>query len=149
MKLIPVALAAALAIPATLSAAPKGEEAFKAECSACHIAYPSGFMPMRSWTAIMSDLSNHFGEDASLDEATRAEIEAYLTSHAADTNGTPRWLKSVPETVTPLRITEFGWFTHEHGSRMKARVAADPTIGSMSNCAACHRGAERGFFDDD
>jgi diheme cytochrome c len=119
------------------------------ECSACHMAYQSGFLPTRSWKAIMGDLPNHFGEDASLDEASRAEIEAYLVATAADRNGrNPRWLQQIPQNVTPLRISELPWFRNEHGSRRVAQAKANPNIGSISNCAACHRGAERGNFGD-
>jgi len=111
------------------------------ECSACHIAYPPGFLPARSWVAIMGDLQNHFGENAQLDEATRAEIEAYLVGASASR------IRGVPDSVTPLRITELPWFTREHGEEVSPRMLKKAK--SMSNCAACHRGAERGYFEDD
>ncbi len=116
--------------------------ATKAECSACHTVYAPGFLPKRSWRAIMADLSNHFGEDASLDEATRSEIEQYLVSTAAEN---PR---GVDPATTPLRITDLAWFNSQHGSRARAYAAARPAIGTISNCTACHSGAERGQFGD-
>ena len=148
----PLILAALLAgLTATASQAQDSAEAlFKAECSACHMAYPAGFLPIRSWQAIMADLPNHFGEDASLTEDDRATIEAYLVANAADRNGRmPRWLKSLPDDAVPMRISELSWFTHEHGNRVANRIKTDPTIGSVANCVACHKGAERGYFDDD
>ncbi len=114
----------------------------KAECSACHIAYPAGLMTTQSWKAIMADLPNHFGEDASLDEATRKHIEDYLVANS------PRG-REVPADQVVLRISEQPWFRGEHGSRLAARAASNPKIGSISNCSACHRGAENGYFDDD
>jgi hypothetical protein len=149
MRSVTLGLLILATLPALASAAPKGEAAFRAECAACHIAFPANFLPKRSWSAIMADLPNHFGEDASLDAATKTEIEDYLQQNAADARGTPRWLKSLPATEAPLRISEFPWFQHEHGSRLIARAEADPAIGSISNCVACHKGAERGHFDDD
>jgi len=116
--------------------------ATKTECSACHTIYAPGFLPKRSWQAIMGDLGNHFGEDASLDEATRSEIELYLVAMSSDN---PR---GVNPASTPLRITELSWFNNEHGARARAAAAARPEIGTISNCTACHSGAERGQFGD-
>ena len=45
-----------LALPALgATLPPVNEEPTKTECSACHMAYPAGLMPARSWKAIMSD----------------------------------------------------------------------------------------------
>jgi len=137
----------ALALPAAPALAdddympPVTHPATAEECSACHMAYPAGFLPARSWQAIMGDLENHFGEDARLDEATRAEIEAYLVSKAA-----PR-VRGVAETAAPLRISELPWFKREHEDEVSRRMME--RAKSMSNCVACHKGAERGYFEDD
>lgn len=117
------------------------------ECSACHIAYQPGFLPVRSWTAIMATLGDHFGEDASVDEASRAEIEAYLVGNAADAGGSSRTLRGVDADATPLRISELPWFVREHEGEVSRTMMEKAK--SMSNCAACHTGAERGMFDDD
>ena len=126
-----------------------GQALHKGECSACHLAYQANFLPIRSWQAIMADLSNHFGEDASLSDAARTEIEAYLVANAADRKGrNPRWLKSIPADVVPMRISELSWFTHEHGSRVQNWLKNNPSAGSISNCVACHKGAEKGYYED-
>ena len=149
MTRITLAALLALALPLPALSESPAAALTKTECSACHIAYPAGFLPKRSWQAIMGNLSDHFGEDASLAEADRAAIETYLVANAADRNGrNPRWLRAIPQDVIPIRISELSWFTHEHGSRMQARAKGDPTIASMSNCIACHRGADRGIFED-
>ncbi len=122
-------------------------ETVKNECSACHMAYPPGLLPQRSWQALMGDLANHFGEDASLDEPVRKEIEDYLVANAADAGG--RSIRGLKADQTPLRISELPWFTREHGSKLIARAKSNPKIGSISNCAGCHRGAEQGYFEDD
>ena len=127
---------------------PVTHEATRTECSECHMAYPAGFLPQRSWTAIMTTLDDHFGENAMLDEARRAEIEAYLTANAADAGGkSSGLLRRVSPDETPLRISEMPWFVSEHRGEVSSRQM--DKAGSMSNCAACHRGAERGVFEDD
>ncbi|MGJ8586236.1 MAG: diheme cytochrome c [Marinosulfonomonas sp.] len=145
---------AALALVAAPVFASEGEymqpvthDATKAECSECHMAYPAGFLPQRSWTMIMATLDDHFGENATLDEASRAEIEAYLVQNAADAGGrSSGLLYRVAPDETPLRISEMPWFRSEHDGEVSSRKLKK--AGSMANCAACHRGADRGIFED-
>jgi len=114
--------------------------ATKEECSACHVAYAPGFLPERSWQAIMGNLTDHFGEDASLNDDLRLQITNYLTAMG------PKEINGLAADLVPLRISELPWFTREHGSRVLNRVAADPNIGTISNCTACHQRAEEGRF---
>lgn len=118
------------------------------ECSACHMAFQPAFLPMRSWKAIMADLPNHFGEDASLDEASRQEIEDYLVTYAGDALGRNRDVTRLSAGKTPLRITELYWWLDEHDADEVSKRAWD-RAGSKANCTACHRDAESGYYDDD
>lgn len=115
--------------------------AWKAECSACHMAYPPGLLPASSWNTMMGSLDKHFGTDASLDDATMKEILPFLEANAA------REPKKVSAEPT-LRITETAWFKHEH-DEISAITWKNPKIKSASNCAACHTQAEQGNFDED
>ncbi len=117
------------------------------ECSACHMAYQPIFLTQRSWKAIMENLGDHFGEDASLDDAVRQEIEDYLVANAGDARRPDKAGNSDQPPV--MRITELPWFNREHGRRARAYAKRHATIGSISNCAGCHRGAANGLFDDD
>lgn len=136
---------ALLALPAIATPAQAGRERFaiddptyRAECASCHVAYPPQLLPAQSWRALMRGLDKHFGSDASLDAKTAAQIEAYLAANAS-----PKGLTGTP----PLRISETAWFKREHdeiGSAVWQRKA----IGSASNCAACHRQADRGDFSE-
>ncbi len=152
-KLNILTLAAAIALPALAARADERipvitNEATKNECSACHMAFQPAFLPARSWKVIMRNLDNHFGEDASLDEATRKEIESYLVANAADRNGRTKWmLRGVGANDYVLRITEMPWWVREH--RYEVSQRAWDRAGSKANCTACHRGADRGWFDDD
>lgn len=119
----------------------------KKECGACHMAFPAGFLPQRSWEALMGNLKDHFGEDASLNAGSTAAIKDYLLANAADASGTARgFARGLAADQTPLRISELPRFKREHGTFSEARMKK---VGSMSNCAGCHRGAEQGYFDDD
>jgi cytochrome c553 len=120
--------------------------ATQTECGSCHMAYQPGFLPARSWKAIMGDLGNHFGENAQLDAATRTGIETFLVGNAADAATRPRPRDPAPG-ATPLRISALPWFVAEHGRKVSAAMKAK--AGSMANCTACHPGAAQGVFEDD
>jgi hypothetical protein len=121
---------------------PVQHAATQAECSGCHMVFPPQLLPAESWNAVMGNLKDHFGEDATVDAATAESIRGYLVANAMRSGG-------IDANNPPLRITEFRWFTQEHGKRLRAKVEADPKIGSFANCVACHKGAANGMFDDD
>jgi hypothetical protein len=126
------------AAPAAATAAPTAEETFVNECGACHLAFPAGFLPKRSWQAIMDGLSTHFGEDASLDAATAKVIADYLLADASDAidNNSPALRGLRPEDV-PMRITDTPYWKGVHGEVSSAAFAR-PNIKSPANCLACH-----------
>jgi len=118
------------------------------ECGACHMAFQPGFLPARSWSRMMDELADHFGEDASLPEDTRAIIRDYLATHAGDvvTAGRARkYMQWVAPGGTPQRMTENPDFLRKH--RFPDSVWKDPKVVTKSNCPACHQGAERGSYD--
>jgi len=80
-----LALAAGPSLAANMLYVPAGAKAkAERECSACHAFIPPQDEPMREWRDIMRSLPNHMGEDATLPERLRAEIEAYLVAYASD-----------------------------------------------------------------
>lgn len=121
-----------------------------AECGACHLAYPPGFLPERSWQAVMAGLERHFGENAALDPPTRAEIARFLAGNAADRNGSRRSATiaaSIAPGSVPLRITATRWFDAKH-DEIGATVWQRDTVASRANCGACHRTADRGDYSE-
>lgn len=94
------------------------------ECGSCHMAFGPGYLPAGSWRQMMDNLSNHFGEDASLADGQRQQITAYLESHAGGAGN------------AGLRITEQKWFTREHGFRLSSLFSRKAS--KLSDCAACH-----------
>ena len=115
--------------------------AYVQECGSCHVAYPPGLLPAASWGRLMSGLDRHFGTDASVDAAAAAEIGADHERYSASG-------KRARGASGGLRITESAWFVHEH-DEVPAAVWTRPAVKSPANCAACHRGAEQGDFDED
>jgi hypothetical protein len=154
--LAPVLLAFAIASAAHAeggaSLPPVDDPATLKECGACHIPYQPQMLPARSWRAIMADLGSHFGDNATLRDKIRAEIEAYLVANAADApvNMAYGWqfLRGIQPDTTPLRITQTGFWNRAHGEIPDA-VFADPRVKLRSNCLACHAGARQGQFGEE
>jgi len=114
---------------------------YQKECASCHMAYPAGLLPAGSWQHLMGTLDQHFGNDASLDAASASAITQYLTSNAGS-------YKRVSEMPPQDRITQSYWFTRKHDKHVNASTWSRPSIGSRSNCVACHQGAEQGNFNE-
>ncbi|MFA7383928.1 MAG: diheme cytochrome c [Desulfurivibrionaceae bacterium] len=120
------------------------------ECGACHLAYQPQFLPKRSWEKIMGALDTHFGDNAALDEATRAEILAYVVKNSAETSSAKvsrKILASLGSTEVPLRITETSYFKRKH-REVRAEVFKRKSIGSPANCGGCHVTAAKGDYDE-
>ncbi|CCQ75062.1 diheme cytochrome c [Magnetospira sp. QH-2] len=125
---------------------PVTHQATKDECGACHMAFQPGLLPADSWKAVMADLPNHFGEDASLPAETATEIEAYLVANAG-TNGF--WQRFTGGKEVTLRITDLPDWKHEHEEEVSPSAWTRADVGSKANCPACHKAAEKGYYDDD
>jgi len=139
-------------IAQTAGVAPVMSKAYKTECSACHFAYPAGFLPEQSWVKIMNNLDDHFGENAELNENTRSAIEQYLRGNAAEhvpNRFSRSILRSVDLDSPPLRITKTAYFQHKHREIPARMVRDNPKVRSFSNCVSCHSMAEQGSFDED
>ncbi len=119
------------------------------ECGACHMAFQPQFLPQRSWQAIMGNLSNHFGENAALPEATRAEIEAYMVTNASDgLTWKSGFAAGIPADQIPLRITELPKWKREH-REIGGAAFTSGKVKTPANCVSCHAAAASGFFEDD
>ena len=73
-------------------------------------------------------------------------IMAYLAENAADVAGSrfANWSRG----STPLRITEMSKFRHEHEELPRSVLSKNSQVKSLSNCIACHTGADAGSFDE-
>lgn len=120
------------------------------ECASCHIAYSPALLPQASWKKLMTGLDSHFGENASLDPATQADILRFLEINAADTGSSQighRVMQGMNAKDAPLRITETRWFVRKHDEVARSTWSRK-SVGSAANCAACHQKADQGRFDE-
>lgn len=115
------------------------DPAWKAECGACHLAYPPELLPAASWRKLMAGLDDHFGTDASVEADTAEHIRRFLETHAASHGKRAREMA--------LRITETRWFRKEH-REVPASVWKNPRVKSAANCAVCHARAEQGDYGE-
>ncbi len=124
---------------------------YKEECGACHMAYPAGLLPKKSWNKIMANLENHFDENAEVDTETGNSIKGYLAQYALGSKNsrkTKKMLRNFPKNKVPLRITELPYFIRKHDEIPSRMVKNNPKVGSFSQCQACHGGAESGDFNE-
>lgn len=124
---------------------------YKEECGSCHMAYPPGLLPARSWDKLMLELEDHFGENAELDTETQQAITKILLMNSADKSEyrrSKKFSRSINANDVPVRISEIPYFIHEHDEIPARMVTANPKVNSFSQCDACHAKAEQGSFDE-
>lgn len=125
---------------------------YKEECGSCHMAYPPGLLPGRSWEKMMASLDDHFGENAELDSATVAQLTRFLNQNSADSAShyrrSRKISRDIPNESIPLRITQLPYFRHEHRKIPDRLITANSEVGSLSNCNSCHQKAELGSFSE-
>jgi hypothetical protein len=105
------------------------------ECGDCHMVFPPQTLPQATWTTIIGDLSNHFGEDASLDAATTASILNFHVNNASDVSqvrAATKWRMN----TQPTRIITASRFIAKH--RGCEAAFAHESVKSPANCIACH-----------
>jgi hypothetical protein len=120
------------------------------QCGACHFAYQPELLPSGSWEKILAGLDDHFGEFIELDPDSKKIIGDYLKVNAAEHSSAKRAVKIMRSlgNRTPLRITQIPYIQEKH-HEISPEVFKRESIGSLSNCSACHKTAERGIYDDD
>jgi hypothetical protein len=127
--------------PGPLELGNAGAPAELKQCGDCHMVFPSRMLPSRSWTAILSTMHDHFGEDADIPKKDLDAIRDFLTSHAADSpGGTVRerhYLGAILPDSTPLRITATPWWNQVHAD-FDFNGTKHSKVKSPANCLACH-----------
>lgn len=122
---------------------------YEEECGSCHNAFSPTLLPARSWVKVMAGLEEHFGDDASLPEATSSEILKWLADSSAErafSEPSKKIISSIGN-AAPLRITETAYWKDKH-SGIDSQVYSRKAVSSRTNCAACHPGAPLGSFED-
>jgi len=123
---------------------------FVEECASCHTLYPPNLLPKHSWKKLMANLQNHFGDDASLDEADRVSIESYLLSNSAESStkeASHYILNSIHKRKDIIAITKTPYWREKH-SLIDKKVFLSSKVKSKANCKACHTQFEKGLIED-
>jgi nitrate/TMAO reductase-like tetraheme cytochrome c subunit len=110
----------------------------QAECGSCHVAYPARSLSRAAWGQVLGRLDQHYGVDASLDDASLAAVARQL--------GTQSGARATTTVALP-RITTSSWFRDEH-DEVRAADWRRPAVKSAANCDACHPRAEHGDFEE-
>ncbi len=137
--------------PARPDVAPVTNPQYSSECGSCHMAYPPGLLPARSWKKLMATLDNHFDENAELDNETQQQLSRYLIDNAADHSSYKRSraiMRSLIPLEIPLRISKTRYFQRKHDELPRRVVEANPQVKSFSRCEVCHIDAEKGSYNE-
>lgn len=121
------------------------------ECGSCHTAYAPGLLPARAWRKMMGELSNHFGEDATLADPQQLEITKALEMLASDGNQANMRMRringAIAANTAPQRISETGYFKFMH-DEVRPSIWKRKKIGTLANCIACHPRANEGSYSE-
>jgi hypothetical protein len=106
-------------------------------------------LPSASWEKVVTAHADHFGESVALDDDTEKTILDYLTANGAQRSSARRAVKMMQSLGgdVPSRITDIPYIKRKH-HKIASSVLKRDSIGSSSNCAACHKAAEEGIYDD-
>src|SRR3989339_30672 len=122
---------------------------FVNECGSCHTLYPPTLLPREGWSRLMGDLSNHFGDDASLEPLDHQTILTYLLAHSAETSTQEMSVKMMQtlrkRDMIAITQTPFWKKRHKHISE---EIFKSDKVKSRANCKACHSDVEQGTIED-
>lgn len=135
-----------------ISVAPVNNEVYKKECGSCHFAYPAGLLPSNAWNKMMENLSNHFGDDASVDEETFRTLSKYLNDNSAEKNMNFKRSKKIVESLAPNEIPDaistMPYIKRKH-KEIRKDLITQKEVKGLFNCTACHKNAQKGVFSDE
>jgi len=122
---------------------------FVNECGSCHTLYPPTLLAKEGWSVLMGDLSNHFGDDASLDPADERSIREYLLAHSAETSTQEMSFKMMQslEKRDMIAITQTPFWKKRHHP-ISEEIFKSDKVKSRANCKACHSDVEQGRIED-
>lgn len=124
--------------------------ALKNNCGECHLAYQAKLLPQASWIKLFKNLEDHFGESIVLEDEKKSELLSFLVQNAAENSRTKcstRIMQSMKSGNVPVRITQIPYIIRRH-NKISPNTFDRESIGSFSNCSACHTTADRGIYDD-
>jgi len=129
---------------------PVNNSTYETTCGECHFIYQPELLPSASWNKILDQLDDHFGEEIEINPESENIISGYLIANSAE-KSTGKIAIKIMKSIgnqTPQRITKIPYIQKNH-HEISQTVIKRESIGSLSNCLACHTAAESGVYDDD
>lgn len=141
--LTPRNLALGFSNPSPLIAYTSSQPLYQKECGSCHIAYAPYLLPKAVWGKMMSELENHFGDDASVESDTQKELTQFLEANSQRDTFIADKLSREREAYLAISQTRFFAKIHK---KIPQEVFKSKEIKSKANCQSCHKDAESGYF---
>ncbi len=121
------------------------------ECGSCHFAYQPGLLPSSSWNKIMSNLENHYNNDASISSANLQTLTKYLNDNSAEKNmqykRSNKIVSSLASGQIPDSISTTPYIIKKH-SEIRKNLITQPEVKGLFNCIACHKTADKGNYGE-
>ena len=131
--------------------APVNNQLYIKECGSCHFPYQPGLLPSNAWNKMMTNLENHFNNDASLNEANLQTLTKYLNDNSADKNmqykRSNRIVSSLAKNQIPDSISTTPYMIKKHEDIRKNLITQNEVKG-LFNCIACHKTADKGIYGE-
>ena len=99
----------------------------------------------------MSNLDDHFGDNAELSKEDTQLLTQYAIENAADKSNHKRSVKinrSIRKNEVPLRITEVSYIKRKHRELSRRHVADNPKVKTLGKSEACHTQIDKGSFSE-
>lgn len=139
MKKILLITALGLSVAFAGSVAPVNNALYQKECASCHFGYQPALLNKASWEKVMTNLSDHFGTDASLGKVESEQILNYLVTNAGS--------GKITANNTTMQIIKSPYFIKEH-RKITPNLIEQKEVGSLANCMACHTTADKGSYSE-
>ena len=131
--------------------APVNNQLYIKECGSCHFPYQAGLLPANAWNKMMTNLENHFNNDASLNEADLQTLTKYLNDNSAEKNmqykRSSRIVSSLAKNQIPDSISTTPYMIKKHKDIRKDLITQNEVKG-LFNCIACHKTADKGIYGE-
>lgn len=139
MKKILLMTALGLSVAFAGSVTPTNNALYQKECASCHFGYQPALLNKVSWEKVMTNLSDHFGTDASLGKVESEQILNYLVTNAGS--------GKITANNNTMQITKSPYFIKEH-RKITPNLIEQKEVGSLANCMACHTTADKGSYSE-
>lgn len=135
----------------TTDVAPVDNQLYIKECGSCHFAYQPGLLPSSSWNKIMSNLGNHYNNDASISATNLQILTKYLNDNSAEKNmqykRSNRIVSSLASGQIPDSISTTPYIIKKH-SEIRKNLITQQEVKGLFNCIACHKTADKGNYGE-